>query len=200
MTGGTQEALRLILMYGVAPLWLAAGFADWWLHRASRIEATSGTPESLLHLLQLAEMGLPVLAALFLEVNAAILLLMVVSLMTHEASALWDVHYAIGRREVGVLEQHVHSFLEVLPLMGTLMLAALHWEQATSLFGPGDADFGLRAKPEPLPAPYLWTVLTGAVLFAVLPYAEELWRCVRHTRHSDPTTPPRQPAPPVSAR
>lgn len=185
MTEPTADALRLMLMYGVAPLWLAAGFADWLLHRASRIEATSGTPESLLHLVQLSEMGLAVLAVLFLEVNAAVLLLVVVSLLLHEGSALWDVAYAVRRREVGVLEQHVHSFLEVLPLTGTVMLAALHWEQAAALFGIGDADFSLRAKAEPLSSLYLGTVLTAAALFAVLPYGEELLRCLRHRRQAD---------------
>lgn len=179
MTDPTAEALRLLLMYGVAPLWLGAGFADWLLHRASRIEATSGTPESLLHLLQLAEMGVAVLAVLFLEVNAAVLLLMAISLVLHEAAALWDVHYAVGRRAVGVLEQHVHSFLELLPLAATLMLAALHWNQAVALVGFGDADFSLRAKEQPLQPGYLWTMLSGAALFAVLPYGEELLRCLR---------------------
>lgn len=192
MTDGTAEALRLLLMYGVAPLWLAAGFGDWLLHRKSRIEATSGAPESLLHLLQLGEMGLVVLAVLFLEVNAAVLLLAVVSLALHEASALWDVSYAVKRREVGVLEQHVHSFLEVLPLTGTLMLMALRWPQAASLVGIGDADFALRAKAVPLPQAYLWTVLTAAALFAVLPYGEELLRCLRYRRRGQimPHRPP----------
>lgn len=184
MTDPAADALRLMLMYGVVPLWLAAGLADWLLHRAARIEATSGTPESLLHLLQLAEMGLPVLAVLFLEVNAAVLLLILVSLILHEAAALWDVHYAIGRRQVGVMEQHVHSFLELLPLTGAVMLAALHWNQAAALIGFGDADFSVRLKPEPLPSLYAWTALTGAVLFAVLPYGEELLRCIRYRRRA----------------
>jgi hypothetical protein len=44
-------------MYFVLPVWLAAGFADYLCHRAASIETTSGPKESLLHLLQLAEMG-----------------------------------------------------------------------------------------------------------------------------------------------
>ncbi|KKJ01741.1 diguanylate cyclase, partial [Burkholderia gladioli] len=54
------------LRYGVLPVWLAAGLADWWCHRRSRIEATSGLRVSLLHLAQLAEVGIPLLAALCL--------------------------------------------------------------------------------------------------------------------------------------
>lgn len=67
----TADTLRLLLMYVVLPLWLAAGFADYLCHRASRIAETSGWKESLLHLLQFAELAVPVLAALFLEINAA---------------------------------------------------------------------------------------------------------------------------------
>src|ERR671911_1644060 len=60
------EIAQLMLMYFVLPLWLAAGFADYLCHRASDIEHTSGAKESLLHLLLFAEMGVPVLAAIFL--------------------------------------------------------------------------------------------------------------------------------------
>jgi CubicO group peptidase (beta-lactamase class C family) len=41
----------------------AAGLADYLCHRAAHIEATSGYKESLLHLLQFAEVGVPILAA-----------------------------------------------------------------------------------------------------------------------------------------
>jgi hypothetical protein len=52
-------AAQAVLMYFVLPLWLAAGFADYLCHRAAAIEATSGWKESLLHLIQLGEMGVP---------------------------------------------------------------------------------------------------------------------------------------------
>lgn len=66
------DPLVLILMYFIVPLWLIAGFADWLCHRASHIEKTAGVKESALHLLQFAEIGLGLLAALFLEINAGI--------------------------------------------------------------------------------------------------------------------------------
>src|SRR5690606_5325164 len=71
-----NDPLVLILLYFVMPLWLLAGFADWFCHRASQIETTSGPKESLLHLLQFSEVGVPILAALFLEINAGIIALM----------------------------------------------------------------------------------------------------------------------------
>jgi hypothetical protein len=47
-----------VLLYFILPLWLAAGFADYLCLRAAHIETTSGAKESLLHLVQLAEMGI----------------------------------------------------------------------------------------------------------------------------------------------
>jgi hypothetical protein len=63
-------AAQTVLMYFVLPVWLAAGFADYLCHRATSIELTSGWKETLLHLLQLVEMAIPTLAAIFLDINA----------------------------------------------------------------------------------------------------------------------------------
>lgn len=125
----TAEVTRNVLIYFILPLWLAAGFADYLCHRAAYIERTSGVKESLLHLLQFAEIAVPILAALFLEINALIILIMIVRFFVHEATAFWDVSYASQMREISPIEQHVHSFLEMLPLMGLLMVIVLHWDQ-----------------------------------------------------------------------
>jgi hypothetical protein len=55
------SATQHALMYFVLPLWLVAGFADYLCHRAANIEGTSGVKETLLHLLQFAEMAVPTL-------------------------------------------------------------------------------------------------------------------------------------------
>ena len=177
-------AAQIVLMYFVLPLWLAAGFADYLCHRATSIETTSGWKESLLHLLQFAEMGIPTLAAIFLEINALVILIMIICLLAHEATAIWDVSYAYRTREITPTEQHVHSFLEMLPLMGLLIVVTLHWQQFLALFGIGHeiADFGLRLKQPPLPWAYVSTVLCLVLLFEVLPYLEELARGIKH-RH-----------------
>jgi hypothetical protein len=172
----TDQILQTMLMYLILPLWLAAGFSDYLCHRASHIERTSGWRESVLHLLQLVEMGIPVLAALFLEINAAIILVMILCFFLHQATALWDLYYATARREVGPLEQHVHSFLEMVPLMGLLLVVALHWDQFIALFGWGAARFDFAFKPRPLPWMYVSAALSAAVLFELLPYVEEVWR------------------------
>ena len=168
-----------MLMYVILPLWLAAGFADYLCHRASHIERTSGWKESLLHLAQFAEMAAPVLAALMLEINAGVILLMIVCLILHEATAIWDVRYATATRTVRPVEQHVHSVLEMLPLTGLLMVIALHWEQFIALFGFASPRFELVAKQDPLPWPYILTMLGLTALFEVLPYCEELLRGIR---------------------
>jgi hypothetical protein len=177
-----------VLMYFILPLWLVAGFADYLCHRATHIETTSGAKESLLHLLQFAEMGVPILAAMFLEINALIILVMIICFLLHEATALWDVSYASGLREITPIEQHVHSFLEMLPLMGLAFVVVLHWPQFLALFGLGTepASFAVRLKEHPLPVAYVVTVLAAVLLFELLPYLEELVRGMRAARRARP--------------
>ena len=81
----------LILMYFVLAVWLAAGFADWLCRRASHIESTTGAKEFAIHLLMFAEVGVPLLAAMFLEINALIIAIMIIAFLVHEATAMWDV-------------------------------------------------------------------------------------------------------------
>jgi hypothetical protein len=175
----TGDILRGMLMFILLPLWLAAGFADYLCHRATRIEHTSGWRESALHLLQLAEMAVPILAALFLEITSLVIVLMTVCFILHQATAMWDVHYADSRREIRPIEQHIHSILEMLPLMALLLVIALHWPAFTAIFGVGTPDFSLRWKPDPLPVAYIFTMLVLTALFEILPYLEELLRTLR---------------------
>jgi hypothetical protein len=170
-------------MYFVLPLWLTAGFADYLCHRATHIERTSGWKESALHLIQFGEMALPILAALFLQINAAVILLMIACLILHEATAYWDIRYASATRDVPPFEQQVHSFLEMLPLTGILIVIALHWDQFISLFGLRTPEFSLALKPEPLPVLYIAVMLTLTALFEVLPYLEEFARTLRYRGH-----------------
>lgn len=175
----TDILLQHFLMYLVVPVWLLAGVADYFCHRASHIERTSGVAESLLHLLQFVEVGVPLLAALFLEINAAVLLVMLAGLALHQATAMWDVRYANATRRVTPIEQHVHGVLEMAPAVATAVVAILHWPQFMALLGAGEADFALQFKRSPLPGWYLGTVMLGVALCGVLPYGEELVRTVR---------------------
>jgi hypothetical protein len=175
------ELTRNALMYFVLPIWLAAGFADWLCHRASRIEITAGPKESLIHLLMFVEMATPVTAAMALEINALVILVMIVFWAVHEATAVWDVSYAVDNREVTPIEQYVHSYLGVLPLMSLVLVVVLNWSQFLALFGLGREAprFTVAEKQPPLPWSYVSAILATVLLFEVLPYIEELIRGLR---------------------
>src|SRR3982751_372691 len=151
-----SAAAEAILLYFVLPLWLSAGIADYLCHRASRIELTSGYRESLLHLLMLTEVAIPLLAAIFFEINALIIAAMMIGLVLHQLTALWDTAFASQLRRITPVEQHIHSFLELLPLTAVLIVV-MHWPQFLSLWGMGSetARFELVLKREPLPWAYV---------------------------------------------
>jgi hypothetical protein len=173
----TRAVTRRVLQYFIVPLWLGAGIADWACHRATHIETTTGVKETLIHLLMLAEMGTPVLAGLFLEINAPVLGLIIASFFVHEWTALWDVSYAVTRREVTPIEQHIHSFLEMLPLMAAGFISVLHWPELQALLGLAhEPDPTIRLKEEPLSKGYVAGDLAAIAMFEMLPYIEELWR------------------------
>jgi hypothetical protein len=173
--------LRHYLLFIIFPLWIVAGFTDYVLHRHTRIEEHAGTQESVLHAVQLGEIGIPVLFALLLDINALIFLVMLTGLILHEITAFWDVSYAARRRYVSPFEQHVHSFMEVLPLMAVSFVIVMYWNQFAALFGfgPETPRFELRPKSNPIPPPYLAALFVCLICFVVLPYGEELWRCIR---------------------
>jgi hypothetical protein len=188
-----ERATRRGLLYFVLPIWMGAGLLDWWWHRKTKIQETSGTHESMIHTLMMTEAGIPVMMGLFLEVNALVLLTAIVAVLVHEATAFWDVAYAEERREVTPNEQHTHSFLEVVPFMATAFLIALHPDQFRTLVGVGDAQlrFELRPKSEPLPRGYVSGILAAFVATVMLPYAEEIWRCYQVDRTLDAHPPTR---------
>jgi hypothetical protein len=170
-----------ILVWLIVPAWIGAGLLDWQCHRAARIERTSGARESILHLVMFAEIGVPLVACLLLRINAAVFALVILGFVAHEITSLMDVSYATRHREVTPFEQHVHSFLELLPLTAILLLAVLHPGQILALAGLGAeaADFALAWKQPPLPTFYIAGVLTAAAICGLLPYAEELSRGFR---------------------
>ena len=94
---------------------------------------------------------------------------------------IWDVSYATTARSVTPIEQHVHSFLEMIPLMAILCVVSIHWGQFLALFGVGSerARFDLVWKSEPLPVAYIVSVQVVILLFEFLPYVEEFLRGLR---------------------
>jgi hypothetical protein len=168
---------RNFILGFILPLWLAAGISDWLCHRRAHIER-AGSTESTLHLLMLAEAAVPVAPGLLLEITSPILLLMFAAVAAHAATALWDVSYAVKRREVTPIEQHVHSYLEMVPLMAVSFVAVLHWPELRALFGIGRRrrDWSIRRKRTPLPAGLVATLLACMLALEVAPYIEEFRR------------------------
>lgn len=172
-----------LMLWVLLPLWFLAGVADYLLHRRADIELTSGIGESRLHVLQAVEVGIPLLAGLFLEINSTVLVVMILFAVAHTATALWDASYSDPRRYISPLEQHVHSHLEYIPIVAVLLLVLLHWDAFLGIFGAGHAaaSFDIKLKSNPVPLPYVLAVL-GLVFLQSLLLTEETLRSARGTR------------------
>ncbi|MFF5476507.1 diguanylate cyclase [Streptomyces sp. NPDC012935] len=185
-TVDVSDATVRYLMYGLLPSWFAPGLADWWMHRRTRIEETAGPKESLIHALMMTEVGIPIALTLRYEVNPLLLSVQLGATAAHEATALWDVRTAVDSdREVKPVEQHIHSFLESLPFGGLAAIMCLHADQVKSLLrgGRGDPDaWRLVPRRRPLSRAYLAGIGVAIGTCVLLPYGEELLRCVRARR------------------
>ncbi|CAM5570859.1 Diguanylate cyclase OS=Streptomyces rimosus subsp. rimosus (strain ATCC / DSM 40260/ JCM 4667 / NRRL 2234) OX=1265868 GN=SRIM_032500 PE=4 SV=1 [Streptomyces rimosus subsp. rimosus] len=177
-----ENATQRVLMYGVLPMWFVPAVADWVMHRRTDIEKTTGVKESAIHALMMAEAGVPVLAGLVARINPLVLTMMGGAAAVHSATAIWDVTVATEDREVRPVEQHIHSFLEVLPLAAVVITSCLHWESVRDLAHGGKQPDAWKLLPEGAAAAagkYLAGIAAGVGAFVALPYAEEFIRCVR---------------------
>jgi hypothetical protein len=173
----SMEPVWNILVRVVLPLWAVAGFLDYGCHRRSGMTHATGTRESLIHWLMLAEVILPLGLAVFFRINALLLALMLACLAAHEITGYYDLRIAMATRRVTIFEHQVHSALEILPVTAVLLVMILHWPQTLALFGRGTepAQWYLGAKQSPRWAE-LALPLAAFLALAILPYAEELWR------------------------
>ncbi len=175
------RALRRYLFFFMIPLWFVPGVADWYWHRKTKIERTSGTHESLTHALMMGIVGVPITAAMLCEINALIIASLMVAYVLHEGVTYWDVRYAKGLREVPTIEQHTHSFLEMLPFIAASAAICMRPKQFEALFGRGDepAKWTLEPKKPALGPGYVAAILGCVGAFIVVPYTEEFVRCYR---------------------
>jgi hypothetical protein len=170
-----------VITWFLLPLWFAAGFLDYLFHRRTHIERNSGGRESLIHHLMLAEVGLPLIMAVFFRIDAGLILIFIACFVAHEITGNFDIRYAEGHgRNVSPTEDQVHSVLEILPMTAALLVILPHFGQALALVGAGPehADFAIALK-EP---PALWKILVAGgalILFVLGPYTEETIRCLR---------------------
>jgi len=168
-----QALLETLLLWGIYPLWLLAGAGDYFCHRRTRIEHTSGAAESWFHLLQFLTLLFAIAAGALLEPNALVFGVMVALVVVHTVLAHLDVSYTDGKRYISPFEQLVHGFMDVLPLVALAIFGVLHWQQIGA--GLAGSSFTLM-RPD---SSRLWllasfTLLTGA------PILEELLRTLRN--------------------
>ncbi len=172
-----------LIMYGCLPLWLVMGFADWYCHRKSRIEQTTGMRESILHAIMGMQIGVPVLLGLYFEINVLQFLIMFAILVFHEVIAHLDVKFALHTRKISILETHVHSFLEVLPFVIVALLICINWPAFVDLITFNWAgNMGLEWKRQPIATGYITTYFFTLLIIDVLPYVEEFYRCWQYDK------------------
>jgi hypothetical protein len=173
---GLHSLLLAYLGLFLFPLWLAAGVADYLCHRRTAIEGTSGFRESMLHGVQAVQLGVVLLAGLFLEITTLVAAVMILMVIAHSLTSYWDVAYTTGLRYISPFEQTVHSFLEWIPIVAVSIVVMLHWDRVTA------GSLALRWKADPLPAWQVTLVLATVLIVLVIPLCEELWRTKRPHR------------------
>ena len=118
------------------------------------------------HALQFGSLLTFLSALLLLDSGAASLAIAGSAVIAHTVLAFIDVSYTEGRRHISPLEQSVHGYLEVLPLIAFAVTAILFYtqsQQAAILVNPRGSVI----------------LLVSYVVLAGLPIAEELWRTAR---------------------
>ena len=167
------------IMYVIVPAWSLVGALDWLWHKQTNIETTSGPKESAMHLLMMAEAGVPVLAGLFLEPNAGLLRLMTIGMLLHQVTVMWNVSYTVSRRKIPAREQHTLTFMETLPFDILAVFACMHPNQFRAMLGLSQEkpDFKLKLTRPPLSLPQIIAIFGAMGLFVGLPHVEEFWRC-----------------------
>lgn len=157
--------------------WLLAGWCDWWCHRRTRIESTTGLAECLFHWLLLALGAVALALALWLQPSWWLMGLLLFLWLVHQATTWVELRYVVQRRNVLPIEQMVHSFLEIIPLALIVVIALDGWTSGQLR----EAGWSLRVRPwdDIVQQPLAYYAAATAVLVAV-PFAEEAWRCWRH--------------------
>lgn len=168
-----QDLLEILLFWGLYPLWLLAGAGDYLCHRLTNIERTSGSAESWFHVWQFLSLVVAVAVGALLEANAVMFGMIVAAVLAHSVLAYMDVSYTDGRRYISPVEQLIHGFMNVLPVVAVSMFGVLHWQQiAGGLNGAWFAISSLYSSRVLLLASFV--VLAGA------PIIEELLRTRRY--------------------
>jgi hypothetical protein len=153
------------------PCGFSPGQAIYVCHRLSNIERTSGATESWLHLAQFGCLAVVLACGTLLQINAVVFAVMVGFVLAHSVLSFIDVSYTDGRRRIQPIEQVVHGFMDVLPLVGVALIGVVHWTEIRT----ASAALVLHAATEKGRILFLSSFL----LLGGLPIAEELLRTLR---------------------
>src|ERR671926_1315697 len=123
-----RDWLSALFIWGIYPAWLLAGAGDYLCHRKTTIERTSGARESWLHLAQFASLAIAFACAVLLQMSVAVFLATVALVLAHSVLSYIDVRYTDGRRRISPVEQTLHGFMDVLPLVAVALLGVQHWQ------------------------------------------------------------------------
>jgi hypothetical protein len=166
--------------YGLYLAWLVAGTGDFLCHRVTDLPHTSGVAESALHLLQLILLGSGMVLAMAFETTPLISLVLILLVMAHAAAGYVDTRTAFVRRRVILpIEQHLHSVLDMAPIVALANLLIATW--------PAAIDGGWHATLRTPALPWeLWcAVLLPATLLCVVPALLELRAAVTASGRAD---------------
>jgi hypothetical protein len=114
--------------------------------------------------------------ALMFQITVLTVLLMALALVAHTVLSYVDVSFTLPRRHISAFEQHVHGFLEVIPIIAVCLLVILNWEILT--LGNSNGLL-IRLKDEPLQREQALLLLGSYFVLAGVPVLEELLRTRR---------------------
>lgn len=162
-------------------IWLTVGLGDFIAHWRTDLPHTSGVPESATHLIQLGLLGMAVVGALAFEVGRSSVLLMLVLVIAHAVVGYIDTRIAFRcRRVLFPIEQHIHSVLDMAPIIAFAWWVISTWPAATN---PG---WQLDPRQPALPVAIWLAAIVPAVLLCGVPAVME-FRAAWTARHGNRT-------------
>ena len=169
--------LELRLAYAAYLLWLLAGLGDFVRHWRTDLPHTSGLAESAAHLVQLALLGMAVTLGLAFEMGRTLAWLLLLLVSLHAIVGYLDARIAFTRhRVVSPVEQHLHSVLDMAPIIAFAWLLASTWPMAS-----GDG-WRLEWRRPALPLAIWAAALVPALVLTVVPAVLEFrasWKAAR---------------------
>ena len=173
-----RDSIYQLLAYGFYPAWLLAGAGDYWCHRRSAIERTSGSGESLFHVAQFATIAIIVLGVALLEGSFTAYVIVGAAGVLHTVLSYFDVRYTERRRYISPLEQHVHAVMDIVPLVAIALYIVLEW--------PDGQSWAVRLRSPMLEPLEVATLFVSVFVVAGGPVIEEMVRTARATKRLRP--------------